>query len=330
MKTILYATFICLMATSASAQYYDFTSFNVLYYESDNWTSVSNGEIWDDPEYEIQLPWEFNFYGEIIDKIYISGNGYGAELSTQSIDSNAPFSLIIPYSADIADRGLNGTEALSEIRYTTEANGDNELFILEWWNVGFYNELDVNTEGESFISFQVIFNRNFNAISFSYGPSNIANPELVYDEESGVSVCMAQSIDDDPTTPLGEAICLLGDANNPTLESFNTNEDDQGYLVGDIPENKLYLFSVSDAVSTSDLILADEFNLFPTPAESIVHIDSDIPFVNYRLTNAMGKVIDYNTIEVQSIDISTLTSGIYFMELFTEDGRKACKSIIKN
>ena len=328
MKTILYTIIIFLIAISSDAQYYDFVSLNVTYYESDNWTSVSNGEIWDDPEYEIPLPWEFNFYGKTIDKIYISEEGYGAELSTQPYDSPEPYSYITPFNADIIDRGLNGTEALSEIRYTTQVSADNELFIIEWWNVGFYNELEYGIS-ESFISFQVIFNRNFNAISFSYGPSNIANPDLIYEELSGVAVCMLQDIDEDPTTPIGEAICLVGDANNPSLKMFNIDQDDPEFLVGDIPENKLYLFSVNDAVSTSDVILADEINLFPSPAVNIVHIESDILFSNFRITNSMGKLIHDDIIDAQRIDISSLSSGIYFVELFTEDGRKACKSIIK-
>lgn len=330
MKTIFYTAFIIFCTASSQAQYYDFTSFNIDYYESDNWTSVSNGEVWDDPAYEIPLPWNFQFYGETIDKIYVTENGYGADLATKPYSENEEAtSLIIPLYADIIDRGYNNDQSLSEIRYTTEVTADNELFIIEWHNVGFYNEIAEGGTGESYISFQVIFNRNFNAIAMSYGESNIVDPDNVYDGNTGPSVCLVENLDFDPTTPVGEAVCLVGDPNNPSTQSINTDEEDAMYLMGNIPENKFYLFSVNESVPTANLIKSEEVNIYPSPAINEINIDSEIDFESYRLISIMGNVMQSASLKSTRLDLSNLISGVYILELVAADGSMFTKQIIK-
>lgn len=311
-----------------SAQFYDFVSFDRTYFESDNWTSLNNGEIWDDPAYEISLPFEFMYFGEAISTIYIMEDGLGTLLGTKSSFDEGPLSLLVPYDLDVIDRGYNENVSMSEIRYTTENTDDNQLFIIEWHNVGFYSEI-ANGISESFVSFQVIFNRNFNAIELSFGESNIVNPDLVYEDETGASVCLINNITENDDVTADEAMCLAGDANTPSTILFDVSQDDQSYLIGDIPSNKSYLFSINDEVSTSNIINAEEISLYPSPANEVLHIDSDYLFSKYRIATSMGRVVQSDIYNSNSIDISNLVSGMYMIELVTEDGDFVSKLIMK-
>ena len=317
MKTIFYTLIIIIIPFCGQAQFYEFVSFNRIYFESDNWTSLTNGEVWDDPDLQVDLPFDFEFYGETINTLYV----YGSFIATDE-------SYMSPFDLDIIDRGYNDNQSLSEIRYTTEVTDDNELFIIEWHNVGFYAEIYDGSESVSYISFQVIFNKKFNAIEFSYGESNIINPSYLYNDESGASVYLAYDYDD-ISTAITQSICLIDDANTPTALDFDFVEGDAGYLTGDIPANKSYLFSIGETVSTANYIDFDEVNIFPSPAVDRVNIESDLKISKYRLMSSMGQNVRFDNLNENYIDLSTLQSGMYFLELTDVIGNTVTRPIIK-
>lgn len=329
MKTNLYIIILLIVPNIVFSQFYDFVSFNRIYFESDNWTSVSNGEVWDDPGYEISLPFEFEIYGEKIQTIYIMEDGYGTQLGTKPTFDEGPVSLILPLDLDVIDRGYNQEESISDIRYTTQTTNDNELFIIEWHNVGFYNEISDGGVGESFISFQVIFNKNFNAIELSFGESNIANPELIYEGETGASICLIQNVDDDPTTPIAEAVCLTGEADNPSTMLFDISESEPSYLIGDIPENKAYLFSVNDAVPTYSNNLDPKFSIYPTTAIDRIYVESQFSIESYSLISVKGELLCQANWNDDYIDISNLSSGQYFITLNYETNKSKTTTFFK-
>ena len=328
MKTTLYILTLFIIPITGGAQFYDFVSFNRTYFESDNWTSLNNGEVWDDPAYEIPLPFEFMYFGESISTIYIMEDGLGTLLGTKSSFDEGPLSLILPYDLDVVDRGYNENVSMSEIRYTTENTDGNQLFIIEWHNVGFYSEI-ANGISESYISFQVIFNRNFNAIELSFGESNIINPDLVYEDETGASVCLINNITENDDVTADEAICLTGDANNPNAMLFDISQSEQSYLIGDIPENKSYLFSVNDAVFTSNTNSDIQVKVYPTTAVERIYIDSEIFFDTYSLISVKGEVLSQMDWNEEYIDISSLPTGQYFITLCYGKGETITKTFYK-
>ncbi len=314
MKTNLYTLLLFMIPICGSAQFYDFVSFNRTYFESDNWTSLNNGEIWDDPAYEIPLPFEFMYFGEAISTIYIMDDGLGTLLGTKSSFDEGALSLLLPYDLDVVDRGYNENVSMSEIRYTTENTDDNQLFIIEWHNVGFYSEI-ANGISESYVSFQVIFNRNFNAIELSFGESNIVNPDLVYEDETGASVCLIHNITENDDVTADEAMCLAGNANTPSTILFDVSQDDQSYLIGDIPENKSYLFSVNDAVPTNNTKFDTKVSIFPTVAVDRIYVESQTAINTYSLISSKGELLSQKNWSNGYIDISSLPSGQYFLSL---------------
>jgi hypothetical protein len=51
--------------------------------------------------------------------------------------------------------------------------------------------------------------------------------------------------------------------------------------------------------------------------------------INYIISNLSGQTISKGTLNKETIDVSQLTTGMYFLQLKTNDGRKGAKSFIK-
>ena len=89
------------------------------------------------------------------------------------------------------------------------------------------------------------------------------------------------------------------------------------------PANEAALGSVvigNLATSVTPLSQRTEILVFPNPADQLLNIQSDINFNSYRIFSTLGQVVKvgaYNT----SIDISSLPSGTYHLECFSEDKR---------
>jgi hypothetical protein len=71
-------------------------------------------------------------------------------------------------------------------------------------------------------------------------------------------------------------------------------------------------------------------NLSPNPATTQVHIESPIKIENYTLTSTSGKIIQSDAMEASnSIDISRLPSGLYFLQLHLANGQTVMKKVVK-
>jgi hypothetical protein len=75
-------------------------------------------------------------------------------------------------------------------------------------------------------------------------------------------------------------------------------------------------------------ILAETIKVYPNPASSLVEVISKYPIDSWRLNNALGKEIKCSDLKVKNIfnlNVSSLESGIYYLELNINNQR-----IIKN
>ncbi len=85
-------------------------------------------------------------------------------------------------------------------------------------------------------------------------------------------------------------------------------------------------FIVDSTLSVQDDILAEGLNIYPIPANDIITIASEtnLGLQNVRLFNLQGKLIlskklDANN-NTNTIDISSIHSGLYLMHIFSENG----------
>jgi len=87
------------------------------------------------------------------------------------------------------------------------------------------------------------------------------------------------------------------------------------------------------ASSTNDLALKADVRVYPNPFSDVVSIkiSSEENFINYRLTDFLGKVIRTGNLTTDNVelDFSDLTKGIYNFTISTENGGMVTERMIK-
>ncbi len=78
-----------------------------------------------------------------------------------------------------------------------------------------------------------------------------------------------------------------------------------------------------------DLDLKSTLKLYPNPASDKIQISSTIPISSLALYDVYGKLIFTKENDTQSIDVSRLNSGVYFLEV-SSNTQKAVKKVMVN
>ncbi|MFV0469873.1 MAG: glycosyl hydrolase [Dysgonomonas sp.] len=95
---------------------------------------------------------------------------------------------------------------------------------------------------------------------------------------------------------------------------------------GRINLNWLMFENGSSSIGSNDVA---PVSLYPNPVKDILHIDSPL-YTSYSLTDSAGKTLLSGNIQSQSINLTKLSSGVYFLSISTNDGQKQVKKLIKN
>lgn len=196
-----------LFAETVTAQSYTLHSYETTYEHLVGAVSISNGDRWDDPWYEMEMPIDFYFYNQPVDSIFIA-DGY------ITFDQNGE-RFVSALLADLIDLGYDEEESLSPISWTIEEEFGVDVLKIEWAYAGFYDEYDAEGYADQHVSFQIWLFEGTDDIEFHYGPRE----------------CLYCDLDDyeDPTShvgigdeQLGEIMLLNGVVGIQTVsESWN-------------------------------------------------------------------------------------------------------------
>lgn len=97
--------------------------------------------------------------------------------------------------------------------------------------------------------------------------------------------------------------------------------------------NGMYEATISSTLGINDFDnISGLIKLYPNPVE--IDLNVKLPNrngvkINYTISNLSGQTISKGTLDTETIDVSQLTTGMYFLQLKTNDGRKGAKSFIK-
>ncbi len=78
--------------------------------------------------------------------------------------------------------------------------------------------------------------------------------------------------------------------------------------------------TVTDANSINELYLLQNITIYPNPASSEITINSSVKFTTIKIVNTIGQTI-LTKESSSSVLVSTLSNGIYFIELYDEEGK---------
>lgn len=94
----------------------------------------------------------------------------------------------------------------------------------------------------------------------------------------------------------------------------------------------LFKLTPSSVTGIEETILSNTFSIYPNPANDIIHVNTYTNLINesYTITNTLGQTILDGELENEhsTINIQSLSSGIYFLQL--GDKRTLSYKIIKN
>jgi phosphatidylserine/phosphatidylglycerophosphate/cardiolipin synthase-like enzyme len=68
--------------------------------------------------------------------------------------------------------------------------------------------------------------------------------------------------------------------------------------------------------------------IVPNPVDDMLYLDSQVPVEALRVTSVVGQVLLASTVQ-NSIDVSSLTSGLYFLSVEMQDGKLALLPFVK-
>lgn len=330
-KTILlFAAFIT--AFTSFSQTYSFQATTGTYADLASPVSLNNGLTWDDPLFLIPVGFEFNYFGDNYDTVYISNVGLGGFIG---FEHGGPdnFPLMVPFSADLVDRASTSQNwegqsgSLSPLSYKTEGAAGNRILKIEWKNAGFYGDVDDDDISTDYVNFQLWIYEQNNNIEMHYGPVSVTQPDLAYDGESGPAVVLSSHLDLNTYELDPQSIFLTG---NPSSPDTVMSADFQ-LLNGTIPNGTIYRFIFQAPASVNEVNMNASVSVFPNPANNRITVFSDnreLNVNNFDITNAFGQTVK-TVAGTNTADVSELAAGVYFVKAVTRSG-VINKQFIKN
>ena len=317
----LYVFFLIVCPLLVGAQTYELSVRQGTYQDLENSISLNNGEVWDDPNYEVPLGFNFRYFDQELDTLYLDGETLNLGAILSSFNAPTIIQVLAVNGADLIDRGYLADTSLSNISYLVEGDAGSRIFKMEWKNVGFFTELFDDDVSEDFTNFQLWLFEEDDAIQIHFGPKSINYPDLSYDDSAGTFVGLIDSFNiDEDETSFGEAYFLEGDPLNPIFrEIFVEDLDgDPITLNGDIPEGTIYRFA--RRTSSSEEIEELQFTIAPNPVVEQMTIEWPLgggAKTEVELFNASGQLMQrWEQVENGSaLDLKRFAKGIYFVRL---------------
>lgn len=319
-KKLLILLFLTtILSFSGYSQVYTFQVGNQPYQELANPISINNGEVWDFPEYEVNLGFNFYLFDTLINKIYFFNEGQGSVLS--SVPSSTRYhKMVMAFGAGLLDRGYGTSQSQSPLSYEVSGEPGTRICKIQWKNAGFYGDYEENGSMTDYVNFQLWLHEVTGLIEMHYGPSLITDFDINFGAP-GPTVGLVPWYDNDEYNFSPECVWLAGVPANPYL----VYSDEFSFLNGMIPPNTAYYFTNTLTVNTG-LVRTEAFSVFPNPADDYIVIRQSS---NDRLNKTViirdltGRVMlqkNYIDSGEVSVPVGSLPSGVYSLLLL--DGNK--------
>jgi len=297
---------------NSKAVNYSFTKSTGTYTNLTNAVSLNNGEAWDDPSYDVPIPFLFTINNVPVTSL--SFDGYGSMLVANSSVAYV-YEIILPFEMDILDRGYIDEFSLSPLSYKVEGTTGNRILKIEWNNVGSYEEYYELNSLDMYINFQLWLYESNHNIEVHFGPSMIDQPHYFYfGDEPMVGILTF----DDYNEILSNVHLLNGDPDNPQFITGNVDLETETYILTGTPANgTIYRFSnVLANIETIDI--NSNISVYPNPVNNLLNIEqknnlSSLSLTMFDITGRVVKTVQTDK-HISIIDVSDLPQGMYFLK----------------
>jgi hypothetical protein len=289
------------------AQNYTFLKLNQPYVELVNPVSINQGEIWDDFDVPIAIPFTFNVNGQNFQELIMSDSFITFEGVLSEI--------ISPMGNDLVDRGFNGDNSLSPLSYKVEGAVGSRIFKIQWKNCGSFDDSTL----AMFVNFQLWLYETTNVFEIRYGSSSVTNPSIFYLGETGGIIGVTSA--DFDTEDFTNSFFLIGNQANPTT----TTEMD--FITGTPANTTVYKFTPT-ALSIGSNKKNSNVVVYPNPSKDVFFIKGLYDNQHYTISDSFGKVILKGLIleDNATINLSNFETGLYFLNFESGNSIKLLKN----
>ena len=332
---LIFTTFIVGNACYSQGSSYQMSTFQRAYTELEFDFDLTNRQVWDDPEYSVSLPFDFQFFDTLCRVVNIDDSGLYLTLRDHPNNFGG-----ITFLEDLIDRGYFEGESVSKISFDEVGEPGNRIFKVQWKNAGFYTAISDGIDND-FLNFQVWLYEVDNSFEIHFGNNFILDKDLSLGGRAGVGPVIYY--DDNLNDEFIDNICLIaGNSSNPDFFKFDRIlEDDLDILLNNKSltnepnSGQVYRFEMNTSSVDSEILPQSTFKIAPNPVSETFRIENIdlLQIDNISLINSNGqKVInlkpDFNQ-TINTLNIGHLPIGIYTVLVQTSHGVWS-QRIVKN
>ncbi|MFK7808171.1 MAG: T9SS type A sorting domain-containing protein [Saprospiraceae bacterium] len=307
------------------AQDYTLSAFSEPYSDIASPISVNDGLIWDDPSYLVPIGFDFTFLDVTFNELKFDGDdGFLLGNSITSPDSAVGFIL---NGLDMVDRAFDLGEgepgSLSPISYQTTGTAGNRIFVLEYKNVGFFDDgYDNSGVYEDFANIQLWFYEEDGAVEYRFGESSLTNLQMIYESYNYDFFAIYAIGITDQGGDFITASDILSIEGMGTNVMFGDLQNYGSFLDANIPDGTVYRIAGMTSSNTELNGATKTVQVSPNPTSGLLQIITNIADENIRTVQIMnnnGQTLQ--TYEnLNNIDISNLPAAGYILQINTTEG----------
>lgn len=293
---------------------------------------ITTNSFWDDfdgEQFEIPVGFEFMLFDQPLTSLNLGGDF--SEILYGLAYANGDLNFVVPYLVDLISRVDASGNVLSSISHLAEGEEGHRIFKGQWKDVGFYND-DI---GDDFVNFQYWFYEEDGAIEIHIGPSTITLPlDYLFDDATGPLIGLFNRLDENAES-FALALVLSGDPAKPQMQAITEFPLDQlpPSLSAPPAEGIVYRFAptVINAVSNPETAMAS-LEIFPTVVENELFVKTErLENKTFQVTDLAGKaVVNRVTPVANALELSHLSPGIYFLQMYENGSFVQTKKFIKS
>lgn len=324
MKNIIIAILLTLASAGVFAQqtvgpHYTVTILNGAYQSIEEATSLDQGMVWDDPTWTVPFPFPFYTYNDTINTLYVGEYG----TTVYGVQDDLLLDIFLIYYEDIAN--ADSDTLVSPVSYTTIGPPGNQILIVEWQNVGFYEDGITNGSFENRTNFQLWFYQNGGVFEYHYGPNSITAFDLLH-PEGGVICGLIENLNSASGQDWSGFYTMSGAPESPTVSSLSPIDF---INFGGFPPNSLLNVEPTDGLiyrfeptfSAIQEVSKVQMQTFPNPCQDklTIHFEGNEPTLA-QICDVRGNWIENFLVHpgTQTYSTAQLASGLYLIRLNEE------------
>lgn len=314
---------LLLISTVTFAQFnYNLVVKQETYLNLSNSTPVTSIQ-WDDEFFKIPIGFSFDMNGQTITHFSLLSSQF---FLTDTMGNNAEGFMMT--DMDLYDRAYaSGGSVTSPMSYELSGIAPNRIFKLQILGAGIYDEyFNYNTWDDS-VNIQVWIYETANIVELRYGHSNINHPADYHLLNGSPQVGYLQGVDVDNGS-INKLYYLQGVPAAPTLDSTTAVLAFTGGLNAYPSYGTVYRFEPKGLSIKDASVQNVQVSLLKNTGDNVILNNEYRGQTNYRVLNTNGASVKIEG-ELQggrnTIDISSLASGMYMMQVQNSGGAKTFK-----